>query len=132
MSYSPKLGSAFNKTRLRDPEHPTTCSGMCSVCGECPGLCEIGLAAVRLSLIHIFQAIIGDQDYMLDEMAKGNFAVEPRVPERYVGDFTAVLNSLTNIKSRLDVYKRQPIPRPSSRTPIPIPWRSPTPPVRSS
>ena len=44
MSYSPKLGSAFNKTRLRDPEHPTTCSGMCSVCGECPGLCEIGLA----------------------------------------------------------------------------------------
>ena len=47
MSYSPKLGSAFNKTRLRDPEHPTTCSGMCSVCGECPGLCEIGLAAVR-------------------------------------------------------------------------------------
>ena len=22
MSYSPKLGSAFNKTRLRDPEHP--------------------------------------------------------------------------------------------------------------
>ena len=47
MSYSPKLGSAFNKTRLRDPEHPTPCSGMCSVCGECPGLCEIGLAAVR-------------------------------------------------------------------------------------
>ena len=47
------------------------------------------------------QTIIGDQDYMLGEMAKGNFAVEPRVPERYVGDFTAVLNSLTNIKSRL-------------------------------
>ena len=44
---------------------------------------------------------IRDRDYMLDEMAKGNFAVEPRVPERYVGDFTAVLNSLTNIKSRL-------------------------------
>ena len=47
MSYSPMLGSAFNKTRLRDPDHPTHCSGMCSVCGECPGLCEIGLAAVR-------------------------------------------------------------------------------------
>ncbi len=47
MSYSPKLGSAFNRTRLRDAEHPTPCSGMCSVCGDCPGLCEIGLAAVR-------------------------------------------------------------------------------------
>ena len=47
MSYSPKLGSAFNKTRLRDREHPAPCSGMCSVCGDCPGLCEIGLAAVR-------------------------------------------------------------------------------------
>lgn len=60
MSYSPKLGSAFNKTRLRDPEHPTTCSGMCSVCGECPGLCEIGLlrCAARIRSIPLPAASI--------------------------------------------------------------------------
>ena len=59
------------------------------------------LAEQVRKFVDTIQTIIGDQDYMLGEMAKGNFAVEPRVPERYVGDFTAVLNSLTNIKSRL-------------------------------
>ena len=63
---------------------------------------ELGSLAEQVrKFVDTIQTIIGDQDYMLGEMAKGNFAVEPRVPERYVGDFTAVLNSLTNIKSRL-------------------------------
>ena len=63
---------------------------------------ELGSLAEQVrKFVDTIQTIIGDQDYMLDEMAKGNFAVEPRVPERYVGDFTAVLSSLTNIKSRL-------------------------------
>ena len=47
MSYSPKLESAFNRTKLRDPAHPSL-SGMCSMCTEdCVGSCEIGLSAVR-------------------------------------------------------------------------------------
>lgn len=47
MSYSPDLGSGFNGTRLRTPNH-ASCSGMCSDCvRECPALCEIGLSALR-------------------------------------------------------------------------------------
>ena len=48
MSYSPDLASAFNRTRLRDPAHPSPVSGMCSMCtADCIGSCEIGLSAVR-------------------------------------------------------------------------------------
>lgn len=48
MSYSPLLGSAFNRTKLRDAAHPCTFSGMCSMCtADCVGTCEIGLSAVR-------------------------------------------------------------------------------------
>ena len=46
MSYSPALSSAFNDTRLRS-KHLSPLSGMCSFCTEeCPGTCEIALAAV--------------------------------------------------------------------------------------
>ncbi|PIE64737.1 MAG: FMN-binding glutamate synthase family protein [Desulfobacterales bacterium] len=48
MTYSPLLNSVFNRTKLRDPEHVSYSSGMCSLCAEnCIGSCEIGLAAVR-------------------------------------------------------------------------------------
>lgn len=48
MSFSPVLGSAFNRTKLRDSAHPCTFSGMCSMCtADCIGSCEIGLSAVR-------------------------------------------------------------------------------------
>ncbi len=48
MSYSPLLGSAFNRTKLRDPAHPCTFSGMCSMCtADCIGTCEIGISAIR-------------------------------------------------------------------------------------
>jgi len=46
MTYQPKLSSAFNDTFLRS-NHITPQSGMCSFCTEeCPGTCEIALAAV--------------------------------------------------------------------------------------
>ncbi len=46
MTYSPKLSSAFNDTRLRS-RHISPQSGMCSFCTEeCEGTCEIALAAV--------------------------------------------------------------------------------------
>ena len=48
MSYSPLLGSSFNRTKLRDPAHVSTFSGMCSMCtADCVGTCEIGISAVR-------------------------------------------------------------------------------------
>ena len=48
MSYSPLLGSSFNRTFLRDAAHPCTFSGMCAMCtADCLGSCEIGLSAVR-------------------------------------------------------------------------------------
>ncbi len=46
MSYSPDLSSAFNDTSMRS-RHLSPLSGMCSFCTqECPGTCEIALAAV--------------------------------------------------------------------------------------
>lgn len=46
MSYSPKLSSAFNDTKMRS-DKITPCSGMCSFCtADCLGTCEIGLSAV--------------------------------------------------------------------------------------
>ena len=48
MSYSPSLGSAFNRTKMRDSGHICTPSGMCVMCtADCTGSCEIGLSAVR-------------------------------------------------------------------------------------
>lgn len=45
MSYSPKFTSNFNDTKNRS--NIVSSSGMCSFCTEdCPGTCEIGLAAV--------------------------------------------------------------------------------------
>ena len=48
MSYSPTLGSVFNRTKMRDPSHVCSFSGLCAMCtADCIGSCEIGLSAVR-------------------------------------------------------------------------------------
>lgn len=48
MSYSPKLATTFNETKLRTQQNTSPLSGMCSTCSDqCSGLCEIGLSAVR-------------------------------------------------------------------------------------
>lgn len=48
MSYSSKLSTTFNETKLRTENKICELSGMCSTCTEkCTGLCEIGLSAVR-------------------------------------------------------------------------------------
>ena len=48
MSYSPKLSTTFNNTKLRTDHSICELSGMCSTCtNKCTGLCEIGLSAVR-------------------------------------------------------------------------------------
>ena len=45
--------------------------------------------------------VIGDIDYTLGEMANGNFAVDSRIPERYIGDYSNVLNAERHIKDQL-------------------------------
>ena len=48
MSFSPKLSTTFNETKLRTQQNVSPLSGMCSTCSDqCTGLCEIGLSAVR-------------------------------------------------------------------------------------
>ncbi len=48
MSFSPSLGSSITNTKMRDSEHLSKFSGMCTVCtANCIGTCEIGLSAVR-------------------------------------------------------------------------------------
>ena len=48
MSYSPKLSTTYNETKLRTQQNISVLSGMCSTCSDqCSGLCEIGLSAVR-------------------------------------------------------------------------------------
>ena len=45
--------------------------------------------------------VIGDIDYTLGEMANRNFAVDSRIPERYIGDYSNVLNAERHIKDQL-------------------------------
>ena len=45
--------------------------------------------------------VIGDIDYTLGEMANGNFAVDSRIPERYLGDYSNVLSAERRIKNQL-------------------------------
>ena len=71
MSYSPKLASAFNDTRLRS-DKITPCSGMCSLCtADCLGTCEIGLSAVLgKSMVYPTNTgnnqVAGEKDYPID------------------------------------------------------------------
>ena len=71
MSYSPKLSSAFNDTRMRS-DHITPCAGMCSLCtADCVGTCEIGLSAVLgKSVVYPTNTgdnqVAGEKDYPID------------------------------------------------------------------
>jgi len=71
MTYSPKLSSSFNDTRMRS-DKTTPCSGMCSLCtADCLGTCEIGLSAV-LGKSVVYPTNTGDnqvaseKDYPID------------------------------------------------------------------
>lgn len=72
MAYSPVLGSTITNTKMRTPENISPFSGMCGVCAlTCPGMCEIGLSALRGSeAIYPFKTDINqfasEKDYPLD------------------------------------------------------------------
>lgn len=46
-------------------------------------------------------SVITDIDYVLGEMAIGNFIVQSKVPEEYVGDYATILNAQATIKRQL-------------------------------
>ena len=46
--------------------------------------------------------VIEDIDYTLAEIARGNFAVESRIPEKYAGDYRGLLDAQENIKLQLN------------------------------
>lgn len=63
---------------------------------------EIGmLARDTRSIVETLGELIGDEDYLLGEMANGNFDVRSRNYELYRGDFSGLLISLRNINRTL-------------------------------
>ncbi len=55
---------------------------------------------------HIHSVIL-DSGYMLGEMAEGNFVVESKQSELYVGEFNNLISSINNLNSNLDDTLRQ-------------------------
>jgi methyl-accepting chemotaxis protein len=69
---------------------------------------EIGkLTHSFLSLTNLLKAIIPDIDWCLGGLAEGNFTVENKAKESYVGDFIPIYTSFINIRERLSETIRQ-------------------------
>ncbi len=47
-------------------------------------------------------AIISDADYLLGEMAEGNFAIATKIEDKYEGDFNSLLMSMRKLNRQLD------------------------------
>lgn len=63
---------------------------------------EIGiLSEATISIVDCLQEVIGDIDYLLGEMANGNFNVKTRGDELYRGDIFEVLKSIRKINRGL-------------------------------
>lgn len=72
---------------------------------------EVGLTAKAISEFQQYQKdIITDINYLLGEMANGNFVVETRCEDNYRGDYSEILASIRNINTTLratlsDIYE---------------------------
>lgn len=63
---------------------------------------EIGILANSIrSLVSALKNIILDIDFLLDQMAGGNFAIHTKAKQYYVGSFNSVLLSMRKLKERL-------------------------------
>lgn len=65
------------------------------------------LAGATKTLVEGINRMIGDVDYQLHEMSGGNFLVATNAEESYVGDFSALLESMVKIRDRLNVVLLQ-------------------------
>ncbi|MGO5114659.1 methyl-accepting chemotaxis protein [Candidatus Avoscillospira sp. LCP25S3_F1] len=69
---------------------------------------EIGILATATSgIVSTLTGLIHDIDYLLGEMANGNFRVSSRNYKLYQGDMSQILTSLRNIKYNLNNTLRQ-------------------------
>lgn len=63
---------------------------------------ELGSLAANLTqMINMFKVIIPDVQYCLGAMADGNFSVNSKCREQYVGSYLPILDAMRNIKSTL-------------------------------
>ena len=53
-------------------------------------------------MVDSLKAIIHDEDYLCAEMGNGNFDVQTRIAEKYVGDFTSILTSIVKLRDNLN------------------------------
>lgn len=60
------------------------------------------LAAATTKIVSTMNFIIGDIDYLLKEMASGNYNVTSKSAESYVGDYNSILESLRSMKRSLN------------------------------
>lgn len=65
------------------------------------------LAASTKTIVDTMQAIIKDMDYGLDELASGNYVIDSKAPELYVGDFEPLLHSMYGIIQKNTVMLRR-------------------------
>ena len=63
------------------------------------------LESLKKSMVQTTQysnSVITDVDYLLSEMADGNFDLMPKVPDNYVGDFENILTSFRRLKESIN------------------------------
>lgn len=69
---------------------------------------EVGqLADSTRSIVNSLSHLIADEQYVLGEMAKGNFSVSSREEEVYIGDFAPLLDALTRILDSMNATMSQ-------------------------
>lgn len=69
---------------------------------------ELGnLANNMRNLVNSVLLIIRDVDFLLTEVANGDFTVETKSEQSYTGDFKNILNSITKLKNMLSVTLSQ-------------------------
>lgn len=63
---------------------------------------EVGNLVVSTGIIvEALGMILKDTDYLLDQMGRGNFVVDSKVPELYIGNFEGMLASMRKIRNKL-------------------------------
>jgi methyl-accepting chemotaxis protein len=59
------------------------------------------------STVDVLNTIISDMEYMLTEMANGNFNISSRHPEVYAGEFSELLTAINGMNDQLDTALRE-------------------------
>lgn len=60
------------------------------------------LAEATARLVERLSKIIEDMDYLLGEMADGNYAIKSQIQEMYVGDYAGMLTSMRSLKAGMN------------------------------